>query len=145
LQISPDVVAVHLLDLDGEDDQGAAQRLRDAWERDVAVPARSAGLNPPKLMLLQATFRRIHVPLLRLIDRLRRDQPERTVAVLVPSVAKTHLWQHLLHAHHAARLSTSLMRFGGERVVVINVPWHLEAERVEDALIPEERRGEEVS
>ena len=143
LQISPDVIAVHLLDLDGEDDEGAAQRLRDAWERDVAVPARAAGLNPPRLMLLQATFRRIHAPLLRLVERLKRDQPDRTVAVLVPTVAKTHLWQHLLHTHNAARLGQALMRFGGEGVVVVNIPWHLEAERFDDALIPEERRSEE--
>lgn len=144
LQISPDVIAVHLLDLGGEDDEGEAQRLRDAWERDVAAPARTAGLNPPRLMLLQATFRRIHAPLLRLVERLRRDAPDRTVAVLVPTVAKTHLWQHLLHTHNAARLGHALMRFGGDGVVVVNIPWHLEAERVDDALIPEERRGEDA-
>ncbi len=145
LQMSPDVIAVHLLDLDGEDDEGSAQRLREAWERDVAVPARAAGLDPPRLMLLQATFRRIHAPLLRLIERLRRDQPDRTVAVLVPTVAKTHLWQHLLHTHNAARLSQALMRFGGDGVVVVTIPWHLEDERVDDALIPEERRGVEAA
>jgi amino acid transporter len=144
LQISPDVIAVHLLDLAGEDEEGAAQRLRDAWERDVAAPARAAGLKPPRLMLLQAPFRRIHAPLLRLIERLRREQPGRTVAVLVPTVAKTHLWQHLLHTHNAGRLSQALMRFGGDGVVVVNIPWHLEPQRVDDALIPEERRGEEA-
>ena len=145
LQISPDVIAVHLLDLGGEEDEGEAQRLREAWERDVAAPARVAGLNPPRLMLLQATFRRIHAPLLRLIERLRRDQPGRTVAVLVPTVSKTHLWQHLLHTHNAARLSQALMRFGGDGVVVVTIPWHLEAERVDDALIPEERRSVEAA
>ncbi len=144
LQISPDVIAVHLLDLDGEDDEGEARRLRDAWERDVAAPARAAGLNPPRLMLLQATFRRIHAPLLRLVERLRHEAPDRTVAVLVPTVAKTHLWQHLLHTHNAARLGHALMRFGGDGVVVVNIPWHLEAERFDDALIPEERRGEDA-
>ena len=145
MQISPDVIAVHLLDLAGEDDEGAGGRLRDAWERDVAMPARAAGLNPPRLMLLQATFRRIHAPLLRLIERLRREAPDRTVAVLVPTVAKTHLWQHLLHTHNAARLGQALIRFGGEGVVVVNIPWHLEPERVDDALIPEERRSEEAA
>ncbi len=72
-------------------------------------------------MLLQTTFRRIDVPLLRLIERLRRNQPNRTVAVLVPTVAKTHVWQHLLHTHNAARLSTALMCFGGDDAVVINI------------------------
>lgn len=36
------------------------------------------------------------------------------------------------------------MCFGGDGVVVINIPWHLEAEPVDDALIPEERRGEKT-
>ncbi len=142
LQISPDVVAVHLVDLDGEDGPDASQALRDAWDRDVGGPARQAGLKAPRLMLLQATFRRIHAPLLRLIERLQRDDPGRTIAVLVPTVANRHLWEHLLHTHHAARLARALMRFGGEGVVVVNIPWHLEAARVDDALIPEERRGD---
>ncbi len=141
LQISSDVIAVHLLDLDDEDRPGAAQRLREAWERDVAVPVRAAGLKPPRLMLLQATFRRIHVPLLRLIERLRHEAPGRTIAVLVPTVAKTRLWHHLLHTHKAARLAQALLRFGGEGVVVINIPWHMEPERIEAALIPEERHS----
>ena len=143
LQISPDVVAVHLLDLAGEEDEGAARRLRRAWERDVAVPARAAGLIPPRLMLLQATYRRIHAPLLRLVERLHRREPDRTIAVLVPTVAKTHLWQHLLHTHNTARLSQAPMRFGGEGVVVVTIPWHLDAERLDAALIPEERHGPE--
>ena len=141
LQISPDVIAVHLLDLAGDEDAGAARRLREAWERDVAVPTRAAGLNPPRLVLLQATYRRIHAPLLRLVEKLRHRVPGRTIAVLVPTVAKTHLWQHLLHTHNTARLSQALMRFGGEGVVVVTVPWHLEPERLDAALIPEERRG----
>ena len=142
LQISPDVVAVHLLDLAGEEDEGAAGRLRRAWERDVAVPARAAGLVAPRLVLLQATYRRIHAPLLRLVERLHRRDPQRTIAVLVPTVAKTHLWQHLLHTHNTARLSQALMRFGGDGVVVVTIPWHIEAERLDAALIPEERHGE---
>lgn len=141
LRMSADVIAVHLLDLDGDHDGDEARRLREAWEVDVATPARAAGLTAPRLMLLQATFRRIHAPLLRLIERIRREQPARVIAVLVPTVAKTHLWQHLLHTHHAARLSQALLRFGGDDVVVVNIPWHLDRERIDDALIPEERHG----
>ena len=141
LRMSSDVIAVHLLDLDGDHDENEARRLRKSWEVDVAAPARTAGLTAPRLMLLQATFRRIHAPLLRLIERIRREQPDRVIAVLVPTVAKTHLWQHLLHTHHTARLSQALLRFGGDDVVVVNIPWHLDRERIDDALIPEERHG----
>ncbi len=141
LRMSSDVIAVHLLDLDGDHDESEARRLREAWEVDVAAPAEAAGLTAPRLMLLQATFRRIHAPLLRLIDRLRREQPNRLIAVLVPTVAKTHLWQHLLHTHHTAKLSQAVMRFGGDSIVVVNIPWHLDRERIDDALIPEERHA----
>ena len=144
-RISPDVIAVHLLELDGDDDEAAAKALRDDWARDVEAPARAAGVQPPRLMLLQATFRRIHAPLLKLIERLRREHPNRVIAVLIPFVAKTRIWQHLLHTRHASRLSHALLRFGGDEVVVIDIPWHVERETIEAGLIPEERRGPEAA
>ena len=99
----------------------------------------------PRLVLLQATYRRIPAPLPRFVERIHRREPERTIAVLVPTVAKTHLRQHLLHTHDTARLSRALMRFGGDSVVVVTIPWHFDAERLGAALIPEARHGAEAS
>ncbi|MBE7220617.1 MAG: hypothetical protein INR64_19275 [Caulobacteraceae bacterium] len=96
----------------------------------------------PRLMLLKASYRRIHAPMLKLIERITAEQPDRTVAVLVPVIAKPHWWQALLHTRHAARLSQALLRYGGDKVVVINVPLHVEAASIEEGLIPEERLDE---
>ena len=139
VRLSPDVIALHLLDLDGEDDRDALKALQGQWRREVEEPARRAGAPVPRLMVLKASYRRIHAPVLKLIERITAEQPERTVAVLVPVIAKPHWWQALLHTRHASRLSQALLRFGGDKVVVINVPLHVEAGIPDDGLIEEER------
>ncbi|MDX7952031.1 APC family permease [Lichenihabitans sp. Uapishka_5] len=139
VRLSPDVVATHLLDLDGEDDRDALKALQAQWRHEVEEPARLAGGPVPRLMVLQASYRRIHAPLLKLIERIQAEQPDRIVAVLVPVIAKPHWWQALLHTRHASRLSQSLLRYGGDKVVVINVPLHVGADLPEDGLIDQER------
>ncbi|MBE7220595.1 MAG: APC family permease, partial [Caulobacteraceae bacterium] len=101
VRLSPDVIATHLLDLDGEDDREALKALQEQWRREVEEPARRAGTPVPRLMLLKASYRRIHAPMLKLIERITAEQPDRTVAVLVPVIAKPHWWQALLHTRHA--------------------------------------------
>jgi amino acid transporter len=138
LSFSPDVIAVHLTKLEGPEADREGQSLRRKWARDVETPAREVGLNPPRLMMLQAPYRRIHVPLLQFIERLQAERPARTVAVLIPEVVKRKWWQNLLHTHRARRLRNALLRYGGSRLVVINSPWYLEEPRIEEALAPEE-------
>ncbi len=40
-------------------------------------------------------------------------------------LAEPHWWEYLLHNLHGARLKTMFYLKGGERVIVIRVPWHL--------------------
>ena len=143
-QLSPDVIAVHLTSLSGPDDTEGYRQLREEWRRDVEDPARQAGIGVPRLMLLQAPFRRIHVPILKLVDRIRAEHPERTIAVLVPGLVKTRWWQYLLHLHRADRLRSALLRYGSSKLVVIDVPWHLDQPQIGEAFVEEERaRGRE--
>jgi amino acid transporter len=134
LRLSPDVMAVHLTALGGPD----ASELRRKWSRDVEQPAKEAGQKPPQLVLLEAHYRRIEGPLLKLIAAAEKDNRDRQIAVLVPQLVKEHWWQHLLHGHRARRLCSALLRYGGSRVVVINVPWYLEEPRIEEGLEQEE-------
>jgi amino acid transporter len=138
LSVSPDVIAVHLTNLGGPDAEEQAQPLRAQWAADVERPAREAGLRPPRLVMLPAPFRRIHVPLLELIERLQADHPVRTIAVLIPEIVKLRWWQHLLHMHRARRLRNALQRYGGSDLVVISAPWYLEEPEIQEALVPEE-------
>jgi amino acid transporter len=139
LSISPDVVAVHLTNLGGPEAEEQAQPLRAQWTADVERPVREAGLRPPRLVMIPAPFRRIHVPLLELIERLQADNPIRTIAVLIPEVVKLKWWQHLLHTHRARRLRNALLRYGGSDLLVVNAPWYLEEPKIQEALVPEER------
>jgi amino acid transporter len=138
LSFSPDVIAVHLTKVDPDEDEEKEARLRRQWEEDVERPARKAGLRPPRLVILQAPYRRFEGPLLKLIERLEAEHPSRTIAVLIPEVEKRHWWQHLLHTHRARRLASSLLLYGGSRLAVMIVPWYLEEPRIEEAVDPEE-------
>ncbi|HEY0523759.1 MAG TPA: APC family permease [Stellaceae bacterium] len=139
LSVSPDVIAVHLAQLEGPDVDQEERSLREKWSRDVEQPARAAGLRPPRLVVLQAPYRRIHVPLLQFVERLQVEHPVRTVAILIPEIVKRKWWQYFLHTHRARRLRDALLRYGGSRLVVINAPWYLDEPRIEEALAPEEK------
>jgi hypothetical protein len=139
LRLSPDVVAVHLVHLAGPDVDERKQALRRQWAEHVETPAKQAGLRPPQLMLLDAEYRRITGPLLKLIQTIERDYPNRLITVLIPEVVKDHWWQHLLHTHRSRRLRSALLHYAS-RLVVISIPWHLEEPRIEEGLEEQEIR-----
>jgi amino acid transporter len=143
LQLSPDVLAVHVMTLEGADDE-AARALEARWATDVEAPARAAGLSPPRLLLLRAEYRRMQGPLFELIRELEAQFPGRTIAILLPELIKTRWWQYLLHTHRARRLRTHLLRSGGSRIVLINIPWYLEEPDL-DAVISEEAAAQEAT
>jgi len=134
MRISPDVAAVHLTSLAGPDADENRQALRRQWSEEVEKPAREAGLRPPQLVLLQAPYRRIHAPLLQLIEATERDYLNRLIAVLIPGVVKERWWQYPLHTHRSRRLRLALLRYGGSRVIVISIPWYLEEPQIEAGL-----------
>lgn len=136
LRLSPDVSAVHLTKLDSPDDDDA-QAIRTRWTKDVEAPARAAGLKPPRLLLLRADYRLIHEPLLKLIRTLEDEFPDRPIAVLLPEIVKTTWWQLLLHTHRARQLRSRLLRFGGSRIVIIQIPWYLKEPKIEQGIVEE--------
>ena len=65
------VIAVHLAALEGPDVSEQEKKLREQWAKDVEDSAVAAQVvNPPRLAFLSAPFRRIHAPLLKLINDL---------------------------------------------------------------------------
>jgi hypothetical protein len=91
LELSPDVYAIHLTALEGPDANEDELELRRKWEKDVEKPALAAHYrNPPRLVFLNAPYRRVHPPLLRLIRKLEDDNPDRTIAVIIPELVKRH-------------------------------------------------------
>ncbi|OWV73190.1 amino acid transporter [Rhizobium sp. R634] len=125
LTLSPDVVAVHLVKLGGPENEDGERVLRQQWHADVEEPVAAKGLQPPRLMLIPAPYRELHEPLLRLIEKLDADAPERQVAVLIPETVKERWWQKILHMNRAGHLRKQLLKFGGPRLTVVTVPWRL--------------------
>ncbi len=124
--LSTDVIGIHLSKLNGEEASEEEERVRAEWAADVEQPAREAGVPQPKLVMVQCPFRQFIQTLLCEIDRLKKEYPDRLMAVVVPEVVEMHWWQLLLHARKPARLRRALIKRGDRRVVVINVPWYVE-------------------
>ncbi len=139
VRLSRDVIAVHLLALAGPDQDERWEDLRRQWAKEVEVPAREAGLRAPRLVLTEASYRRVEAPLLKFIQELEKADPDRIIAVIIPEVVKEHWWQYVLHTHRGARLRHALVRYGGSRVVVTSIPWYLEEPQPEQGLEEEER------
>jgi hypothetical protein len=122
--ISPDVIVFHLTHLSGPDGEEHERGLRARWRKEVETPACAARIPVPRLVILQAEYRTIHQPVLKLIEKLEAQSQDRRVAVLIPEIVKSRWYQHLLHAHHAGHLRSALLRHGGNHVTVMQVPWH---------------------
>jgi hypothetical protein len=124
--------------LGGPDVHEQRRLLHQQWSEDVEERTRKAGLRPPVLVLLDAHYRRIEGPLLQFVAETEEKDRGRQIAVLIPEVVKDHWWQHLLHGYRARRLRAGLLRYGGSRIVVINIPWYLEEPHIEEGLEQEE-------
>jgi hypothetical protein len=138
-RISPDVLAVHCRLGGPEEEQHKEEerRLRQRWTAEVERPARQAGLKPPGLVLMASPYRQIHTPLLKLIAELEAQSQDRLIAVLIPEVVKRRWWEHLMYSHRARQLRSALLRYGGSRLVVINIPWYLQEPEIDEALSEE--------
>ena len=127
LRLSPDIVALHCTDLEGPDAEQHETRIREHWARCVGEPARAAGLPEPRLLVEASPYRSVLGPLLRTVAELRRTQPRRAIAVVVPQLVLGRRWETLLHTRRERRLRMMLLRHGGMGIAVVGVPWRLAA------------------
>jgi amino acid transporter len=138
MRLSPDVMALHCIDLEGPEAEAHETRIRGDWVRYVEQPAVEAGLRAPRLLVVSSSYRSVLAPLLRIIENLRRDDPGRVVAVVLPQLVEARWWEWLLHTHRERRLRAALLRNGGRDLAVVAVPWNLEAPEPERVLAEEE-------
>jgi len=121
MKISAEVYAVQIRT------EEAGEDLSRVWAEYVDAPARAAGLPTPQLDIIQSPYRRFFGPLLAYITQLQDDHPDRKLAVIIPEILEHRWYHHLLHNQRAEVLKAMLLVRGGQRVVVINVPWYLTA------------------
>ncbi len=137
-RLSPDVVALHLTDLEGPDAVQHETRLREEWAHFVEQPAAAAGLSRPRLTVAPSPYRSVLAPLLREVDALRRRCPARPVIVVLSELTGGRWWEAVLHTRRTQRLRTLVLRHGGPDVSVLVVPWQLEAPETKRAIAEEE-------
>jgi amino acid transporter len=125
MSLSCEVVAIHLVGLEGPEPCEDQAALRDRWRREIEEPCLAAGVTPPRLMIEEASYRTMEGPLLEIIRAARERDEHAVVAVCIPELVKTTWWQRLLHAHSSWRLRSALIRYGGSGLIVMTVPGYL--------------------
>ena len=117
LTISKDVEALHV---EAEDN---AASLRRIWQARVEEPARSANHAPPRLTIIKSPYRFVVAPLVEHVVSVARNNPERTVAVLLPELIDEHWYNYFLHSQRARIFTAMLLAQRERRIVVVDVPW----------------------
>src|SRR5579885_213499 len=120
LTIALDVHAVHIST--GEERDG----LKQLWPRCVETPARLAGLDPPRLVILESPYRFVLTPILDYVFKLERENPGRQIAVVISQLVEEHWYHYVLHNQLGEILTARLALGGDRRIVVVNTPWYLE-------------------
>src|SRR5277367_1999168 len=121
LTLSPDIRAVHVAT---EEETNA---LREQWGTLVDAPLQRAGRTPPQLITLPSPFRLIIKPILEYVLQIEKDNPDRQIAVIVPELVERHWYHYPLHNQRAELLKALLLLHGSTRIVLVNVPWYIDA------------------
>jgi amino acid transporter len=116
MTLSPDVQAVHVT---CESDEGHL-----AWEWEKGQPA---GALVPKLVTLPSPYRLVIHPLVDHVLKVEKENPERTIAVVIATMVERHWYHYFLHNQRGQMLTALLLVSGDERINIINVPWYLKA------------------
>jgi len=96
-------------------EEEATANLKDKWER------WGAGV---QLVVLPSPYRELTRPLLRHIHRLKRENSDDIITIVVPEFIPARWWQHFLHNQSSLLLKGSLLFKKG--VIVTSIPYHLE-------------------
>jgi len=121
LKISPFIQAVHV-----DCGEGSAA-FRQEWCRYVEQPTELAGVAKPQLVVLNSPYRLTLGPIVDYVLQAEQDFPNQQIAVLIPELVQRRWYHHVLHNKRASVLKALLLWKGNQRIIVINVPWYLEA------------------
>ena len=113
---------IEVLHIESEDSPNS---LKQIWPSRVEQPAREAKQAVPRLTVLKSPFRFVVQPILDHVLEIERNNPDRTIAVLLPELVERQWYQYFLHNQRARILAARLLLQGAHRIVIVNVPWYL--------------------
>jgi amino acid transporter len=121
LTVSTDVVALHI------DSGERTIYLQKEWYGFVEQPVLQLGMAPPKLVILPSPYRFVITPIVDYVLDLAQKNPSRQIAVIIPEIVERHWYYHMLHNQRGTALKSMLYFKGNGRILVVNVPWYIEA------------------
>ena len=101
--------------------------LQEDWSRFVEDPAAKQGLPVPKFVTLPSPYRYVISPIVDYVLDAANKRPGRRIAVVVPELVEHHWYHYLLHDNRAEILKGLLLLRGDQRIVIVTVPWYLQA------------------
>ena len=120
LLLSDDITAVYV-----STEKNDAQTLKELWTEKVEKPAKAANSPIPRLEIIWSPYRMLHKPILDFVNKAKKENPDRLIAVIIPQLVEPHWRQYLLHDLDAGWLRTLLFLERDQRTVVISIPWYL--------------------
>jgi amino acid transporter len=117
--VTKKVHVVHVEHEDGDQDFAAD------WDKYVKPSTRQSRLPAPEVVVLKSPYRKVVAPTLNYIWNLERENPDSSIVVLIPRLVESHWYYSFLHNQRAAILQTVLLLKGRNRILIMNVPWHL--------------------
>ena len=115
LQYAQSIANEHVQAVYVDFEEEATANLKDKWER------WAAGV---QLVVLPSPYRELTRPLVKYINRIRRENSNDMITVVLPEFIPAKWWQHVLHNQSSLLLKGSLLFKKG--VIVTSVPYHLE-------------------
>jgi amino acid transporter len=116
MTLSPDVQAVHVT-CDADQDKTAWQ-----WTQQE-----TAGTRVPRVVTLPSPYRLVVHPIVDYVLKVEKENPGRTVAVVIASMVERHWYHYFLHNQRGQMLTALLLLGGDKRINIVNVPWYLRA------------------
>jgi len=107
--ISQHATALHITN-----DPDSAAALRERWPEWAGTT---------ELVVVESPYRALVGPLLRYMDALQAQDPDRPIVVVLSEIVPRHWWENLLHNQTSLRLKLRL--FGRRNTIVADVPYHL--------------------
>jgi amino acid transporter len=104
---------------------GPTEEFCQRWGELVEAPARAAGLEPPKLVVLESPYRFVIKPIVQYALDQQLANPDRVVTMLIPELVESHWWHYLLHNNRSEAIRAMLLFGGNQRITVATIPYHI--------------------